>query len=52
MSEEKIVNKYYTEKCPQQGTQPDWNQNDETAADYVKNRPGGYTKTTPGYEIT
>lgn len=52
MAEEKIVNKYYTEKCPQQGTQPDWNQNDETAADYVKNRPGGYTQTTPGYEIT
>lgn len=24
------------------GTQADWNQNDETAADYVKNRPGGY----------
>lgn len=22
--------------------QPDWNQNDSTAADYVKNRPGGY----------
>lgn len=52
MAEEKIVNKYYTEKCPQQGTQPDWNQNDETAADYVKNRPGGYTQTIPGYEIT
>ena len=34
------------------GSQADWNQNDETAADYVKNRPGGYTKTTPGYEIT
>lgn len=32
--------------------QSDWQQNDETAADYVKNRPGGYTKTTPGYEIT
>ena len=24
---------------PQSGVQPDWNQNDETAADYVKNRP-------------
>ena len=24
------------------GVSPDWNQNDETAADYVKNRPGGY----------
>ena len=34
------------------GSQADWNQNDESAADYVKNRPGGYTKTTPGYEIT
>ena len=21
------------------GAQPDWNQNDETAADYIKNRP-------------
>lgn len=34
------------------GSQADWNQNDESAADYVKNRPGGYTKTTPRYEIT
>lgn len=34
------------------GSQADWNQNDETAKDYVKNRPGGYTKPTPGYEIT
>ena len=34
------------------GSQADWNQNDESASDYVKNRPGGYTKTTPGYEIT
>ena len=34
------------------GSRADWNQNDESAADYVKNRPGGYTKTTPGYEIT
>ncbi len=24
---------------PQSGVQPDWNQNDDTAADYVKNRP-------------
>lgn len=22
-------------------TTPDWNQNDETASDYIKNRPGG-----------
>lgn len=28
------------------GVQPDWNQNDETATDYVKNRPGGYTVVT------
>ena len=34
------------------GSQADWNQNDESATDYVKNRPGGYTITTPGYEIT
>ena len=34
------------------GSQTDWNQNDATAKDYIKNRPGGYTKTTPGYEIT
>ena len=32
--------------------QTDWNQNDTTAKDYIKNRPGGYTKATPGYEIT
>lgn len=24
------------------GTQPDWNQSDEAASDYIKNRPGGY----------
>lgn len=24
------------------GAQPDWNQDDDTAPDYVKNRPGGY----------
>ena len=29
----------------------DWNQNDPDKKDYVKNRPGGYTKTTPGYDI-
>ena len=34
------------------GSQTDWNQNDATAKDYIKNRPGGYTKATPGYEIT
>ena len=24
---------------------PDWNQNDSTASDYIKNRPGGYPGT-------
>lgn len=32
--------------------QTDWYQNDATAKDYIKNRIGGYTKATPGYEIT
>ena len=36
----------------QAGDEHDWYQNDATAKDYIKNRPGGYTKTTPGYEIT
>lgn len=27
-------------------TTPDWNQNDETASDYIKNRPGGYLEYT------
>lgn len=30
---------------------PDWNQNDPTARDYVKNRPGGYTVNTPALNI-
>lgn len=30
---------------------PDWNQNDPDAGDYVKNRPGGYTVTTPEMNI-
>ena len=29
--------------------QTDWNQNDTTAKDYIKNRPGGYEE---GFEIT
>ena len=33
-------------------TQSDWTQNDETAADYIKNRPGGYTVTKDGTSIT
>lgn len=28
------------------GAQPDWNQSDETASDYIKNRPGGYVSWT------
>lgn len=30
--------------------QPDWNQNDETAKDYVKNRPGAYDVIYPTIE--
>lgn len=32
-------------------TTPDYNQNDETASDYIKNRPGGYTVTQPAINI-
>ena len=40
---------------PQSGVQPDWNQNDETAPDYVKNRPfytGGPVETVLVEEST
>lgn len=30
---------------------PDWHQNDQTARDYVKNRPGGYTVNYPALNI-
>lgn len=30
---------------------PDWTQNDQTARDYVKNRPGGYTVNYPALNI-
>lgn len=33
------------------GVQPDWNQNDETAPDYIKNRPGGYSTVIPPVTI-
>ena len=35
-------------------TTPDWNQNDETASDYIKNRPGGYFfwNTPPPFAMT
>lgn len=32
-------------------TTPDWNQNDEAASDYIKNRPGGYTVNYPELNI-
>ena len=32
-------------------TTPDYNQNDETASDYIKNRPGGYTVDYPAINI-
>lgn len=35
-----------------ESVQSDWTQNDETAADYIKNRPGGYTITKDGTSIT
>ncbi len=31
--------------------QPDWNQNDPKAKDYVKNRPGGYIVNYPALNI-
>lgn len=34
------------------GVQPDWNQNDSTAADFVKNRPGAYYEITPELTFT
>lgn len=30
---------------------PDWTQNDQTASDYIKNRPGGYTVNYPALNI-
>ena len=34
------------------GVQPDWNQNNSTATDFVKNRPGAYYETTPELTFT
>ncbi len=47
MAEEntKVKSIYYTTNNPQPETQPDWNQNDPTAPDYIKNRIGGYYET-------
>ena len=49
-----ILNQKLDELVEESGgsVQPDWNQNDETAADYVKNRPGGYDTVIPAKEIT
>ena len=30
---------------------PDWHQNNSTASDYIKNRPGGYTVNHPALNI-
>ena len=30
---------------------PDWHQNEHTASDYIKNRPGGYTVNYPALNI-
>ena len=30
---------------------PDWHQNEPTASDYIKNRPGGYTVNYPAFNI-
>lgn len=30
---------------------PDWHQNNSTASDYIKNRPGGYTVNYPALNI-
>ena len=30
---------------------PDWHQNEPTASDYIKNRPGGYTVNYPALNI-
>lgn len=32
-------------------SQPDYNQNDQSARDYIKNRPGGYTVNYPALNI-
>ena len=39
----------YVEELGGEQVQTDWNQNDTTAKDYIKNRPGGYET---GFEIT
>lgn len=39
----------YVKELGGEQVQTDWNQNDTTAKDYIKNRPGGYEE---GFEIT
>lgn len=41
----------YTVKQTIVNPAPDWNQNDSTANDYIKNRPGGYTVNYPALDI-
>ena len=51
-----IATKKYVDDIIESGVessvQSDWNQNDATAADYVKNRPGGYISETIVYSGT
>ena len=51
-----IATKKYVDDIIESGVessvQSDWNQNDATAADYVKNRPGGYIGETIVYSGT
>lgn len=52
MTEEKVKVSFYNKNNPQPETQPDYNQNDETVNDYIKNRPGGYYVDVPEVDIT
>ena len=51
-----IATKKYVDDSIENGAgssvQPDWNQNDDTQPDYVKNRPGGYIGETIVYSGT
>ena len=51
-----IATKKYVDGIIESGAgssvQSDWNQNDDTQPDYVKNRPGGYTSETIVYSGT
>ena len=47
----KLAEKLDTDGAGSSPVQPDWNQNDEAASDYIKNRPGGYTVNYPALNI-